>query len=262
MSFFDMLSGFLGGDNSNQSAYIQQLQQLVNGQGPNPAQQMLNQQTNRNDLMGAGQIGNARGLSPALQARQISQNNAANQQAAVGQGATLQAQQSYNALGQEGQAIQQQAQNDSSFGKAIIGGIASGIGGVAGLGSLGGGGGGGGGAPAGALTGSTGLSSAGGGFGVANDYSAGGGFTLTPPSFAGGGQVPGKAMVRGNSPRNDTVPARVSPGEIVLPRSVTTAPDAAARAAAFVEAIKKKHGTEEEPEGYARVVAAKKRAKR
>ena len=80
--------------------------------------------------------------------------------------------------------------------------------------------------------------------------------------YAGGGQVPGKAQVAGNSPRNDTVPARVSPGEIVLPRSVTTAPDAAARAAAFVEAIKKKHGTEEEPEGYARVVAAKKRAKR
>ena len=240
MSFFDMLSGFLGGDNSNQSAYIQQLQQIVNGQGPNPAQQMLNQQTNRNDLMGAGQIGNARGLSPALQARQISQNNAANQQAAVGQGATLQAQQSYNALGQEGQAINQQAQNDSAFGKAVIGGIASGLGGAGGLLSLG---------ANGASAGQNGSLQAAPGVG-------------TPYNFADGGQVPGQARVQGNSPSNDTVPARVSPGEIVLPRSVTTAPDAAARAAAFVEAIKKKHGTEEEPEGYARVVAAKKRAKR
>ena len=258
MSFFDMLSGFLGGDNSNQSAYIQQLQQLVNGQGPNPAQQMLNQQTNRNDLMGAGQIGNARGLSPALQARQISQNNAANQQAAVGQGATLQAQQSYNALGQVGTAINQQAQNDSAFGKTVIGAALSATGAGGALSSLGGPGGGA--APAGALTGSTGLSSAGGGGGTPN--MVGDIWTGPLPGHASGGIISGKAMVRGDSPQNDTVPARVSPGEIVLPRSVTMAPDAAARAAAFVEAIKKKHGAEEEPEGYARVVAAKKRAKR
>jgi len=41
-----------------------------------------------------------------------------------------------------------------------------------------------------------------------------GGICLT-----GGGMVPGKPKVHGDSLRNDTVPARLSPGEAVLPRS-------------------------------------------
>ena len=41
-----------------------------------------------------------------------------------------------------------------------------------------------------------------------------------------GGPVPGRAMVPGDSPANDTQLAKLSPGEIVLPRSVTqTGPD-------------------------------------
>jgi hypothetical protein len=39
--------------------------------------------------------------------------------------------------------------------------------------------------------------------------------------FAHGGEVPGQAQVPGDSLANDTVPALVSPGEIVLPRSIT-----------------------------------------
>lgn len=34
-----------------------------------------------------------------------------------------------------------------------------------------------------------------------------------------GGSVPGKAKVKGDSPKNDTVPAMLSPGEVVVPRS-------------------------------------------
>jgi len=34
-----------------------------------------------------------------------------------------------------------------------------------------------------------------------------------------GGYVPGKAKVKGDSPQNDTVPAMLSPGEVVIPRS-------------------------------------------
>lgn len=34
-----------------------------------------------------------------------------------------------------------------------------------------------------------------------------------------GGQVPGEAKVAGDSPKNDTVPAKLSPGEVVVPRS-------------------------------------------
>jgi hypothetical protein len=39
-----------------------------------------------------------------------------------------------------------------------------------------------------------------------------------------GGSVPGKAEVSGDSPRNDKVPAILSPGEVVLPRSVAKNP--------------------------------------
>lgn len=37
--------------------------------------------------------------------------------------------------------------------------------------------------------------------------------------FKDGGKVPGEAIVPGNSPINDTVPAKLSPGEVVVPRS-------------------------------------------
>lgn len=43
-------------------------------------------------------------------------------------------------------------------------------------------------------------------------------------NFRDGGQVPGHAMRPGDSPSNDTVPAVLSPGEVVLPRSVAQNP--------------------------------------
>jgi hypothetical protein len=71
--------------------------------------------------------------------------------------------------------------------------------------------------------------------------------------FRVGGPVPGRPMVDSDSERNDVVPAMVSPGEVVLPRSVAQAPDAAQRAAEFVAAIKARR----EPEGYGRVLAGR-----
>jgi hypothetical protein len=56
-------------------------------------------------------------------------------------------------------------------------------------------------------------------------------------NFKPGGPVPGKAKVSGDSLKNDTVPAMVSPGEIVLPRTVTQSEDAPRKAADFVAAI-------------------------
>jgi hypothetical protein len=56
---------------------------------------------------------------------------------------------------------------------------------------------------------------------------------------AQGGPVPGAAKKQGDSYANDTVPAMLSPGEIVLPRSVTTSEDAPDKAADFVKAIQK-----------------------
>lgn len=55
-----------------------------------------------------------------------------------------------------------------------------------------------------------------------------------------GGHVPGSAKIGGDSLKNDTVKAMLSPGEIVIPRSVAQHPDAANEAAKFVAAIKAK----------------------
>lgn len=74
-----------------------------------------------------------------------------------------------------------------------------------------------------------------------------------------GGHVPGKAKVQGDNGQNDTVPAMLSPGEIVIPRSIAQHPDAPNLAADFVAQIRAKKG---EPSGYGKVVAAKERAAR
>lgn len=95
----------------NQSNVYGQLQNVAAGQGPNPAQAMLNQATGQNiasqaSLM-AGQRGS--GANAGLMARQAAQQGAATQQQAVGQGATMQAQQSLSALGQAGNMANTQA---------------------------------------------------------------------------------------------------------------------------------------------------------
>lgn len=57
-----------------------------------------------------------------------------------------------------------------------------------------------------------------------------------PHNFKPGGQVPGRAAVKGDSLKNDTVPAMLSPGEIVVPKSVTETGDPD-KARDFVAAI-------------------------
>lgn len=59
-------------------------------------------------------------------------------------------------------------------------------------------------------------------------------------SMKQGGHVPGQAKVGGDSLKNDNVKALLSPGEIVLPRSVAQHPNAPDMAAKFVAAIKSK----------------------
>lgn len=57
-----------------------------------------------------------------------------------------------------------------------------------------------------------------------------------------GGKVEGQAQVVGDSERNDTVPAMLSPGEIVIPRSILQGKNPAQGAAKFVQAILAKKG--------------------
>lgn len=56
----------------------------------------------------------------------------------------------------------------------------------------------------------------------------------TPMVAAEGGAVPGKAPVAGDSPHNDRVPAMLSPGEVVVPRSVAGNPEMAKQFVAHV----------------------------
>lgn len=66
----------------------------------------------------------------------------------------------------------------------------------------------------------------------------GGGLADLAMMAAQGGDVPGEAEVKGNSEENDKVPALLSPGEIVLPRSVTQAPDMEKKAIEFLRHLK------------------------
>jgi len=95
---------------ANQSSVYNQLQGIANGTGPNPAQAMLNQSTGSNiaaqSALMAGQRG--AGSNTGLIARQAAQQGAATQQQAVGQGATMQANQSLNALSGMGSLATQQ----------------------------------------------------------------------------------------------------------------------------------------------------------
>ena len=61
---------------------------------------------------------------------------------------------------------------------------------------------------------------------------------VTGPMLAAKGSVvPGKAKVKGDSLKNDTVPAMLSPGEVVIPKHVMESNDPVNNSARFVQAI-------------------------
>lgn len=265
----------------NQQAVFQQLQGVANGTGPNPAQAALANATGQNVSNQAALMASARGAgaNPALIARQAAMQGAGIQQNAAGQAAALQAQQQLAAMGQlggiAGQQVAQQAgaiqgfnQNAQGLHQNVLGamgamnsanvanssqanaanaGIAKEVGGQQAdlfRGAL-------------EKVGSAAQSMAGGGAAPM----ASGGEVAGPRSRVGqhfkglpaptanvgdalksGGAVPGKPKVAGDSVKNDTVNARLSPGEIVIPRSIAQGPDAGDKARAFVEAVLAQQG--------------------
>ena len=98
---------------ANQTQVYNQLQNIASGQGPNPAQAMLNQATGANVANQAALQAGQRGANAnvGLMARQIGQQGANIQQQSAGQGATMQANQSLGALGQAGQLANTMAGN-------------------------------------------------------------------------------------------------------------------------------------------------------
>ncbi len=65
-----------------------------------------------------------------------------------------------------------------------------------------------------------------------------------------GALVPGQPVVGGDNPKNDTVPAMLSPGEIVIPRSIIQGKNAPEAAKKFVAALLAKQGKGMSSGGY------------
>lgn len=232
----------------DQQALAQQLMEQSRGGGPNPAQMMLNQATNKGIQQNAGMLASSKGMNPAMAARLAGQNAAGMNQQAAGQGALMQAQQQlaaqgqlgglYNQIGQQNLNQQQVLQNalasqnqlgvqaqmhpgdigsrvyaagaDANAKKqaGMMGGLGSAL---AMFGTMGGGAG-------GEAGGGGGM----GGMDMAGGTELGGGGMMVA---AHGARVPGKANVGGDSASNDTVHAMLSPGEIVVPRSKAQSPE-------------------------------------
>lgn len=105
----------------NQSNVFNQLQGVANGTGPNPAQAQLAQATGANVANQAALMAGQRGSSSnaGLIARQAGQAGAGIQQNAVGQAATLQANQSLNALNSLGSLANNQVANQAAATGAV-----------------------------------------------------------------------------------------------------------------------------------------------
>lgn len=191
---------FLNRAQEGQLSLAQALQKQAQGLGPNPAQAALQQATDRNVKQGAGMISSQKSINPALAQRLIAQNTAEAQQQAAGQGALMNAQQQLAAQGQLGGVYGQ------------MGGLANQAQGIT----------------QGALAN---VNQANAGVAAANQQAnsnimgglLGGVGSLLARKYDGG-KIDGSAPVPGDHPANDTVPAMLSPGEIVVPRSAASNP--------------------------------------
>lgn len=284
--FVNALQGLGATGIGAQQQGLQGLEGVANGTGPNPALAMLNQQTGQNVTQQASLMGSQRGVgsNAGLLARQAAQQGANIQQNAIGQGASLAAQQQLGALnqlgaqgaaavGQQGAALSnlnqfqqnnqgqilganaqqnatnagtanQNASNNSSFTKGLFGfsqggsipGYAEGIPGLGldmsmpNIGVA---------PPSVTASPSEPQSSLGKAFAGVKNAALSAPIGKIASGVAGtfmssGGHVPGQPRVFGDSEKNDTVPAMLSPGEIVVPRTKAHDPKAAAKFAAAV----------------------------
>lgn len=218
-----------------QQGLAQQLLAQSQGQGPSVAQNALAQSTGQNVAQQAALMAGQRGAgaNAGMIARQAAMAGAGVQQQAAGQAATLRAQE---ILGAQNALAQQQAQ----IGSQNLQGMGINQQAIA--------------AQNGAVTqGSLGAQQMNMGRDMANIQGqnqltgamlgAIGSVGGKAMGFAGGGYIPGEAEVNGDSPENDRVPALLSPGEVVLPRSVTQSANPVKAASDFMANLqmKKEH---------------------
>lgn len=231
-------NGAIDASQQNNLALQQMLMAQAQGGGPNLGQQQFQNATQQLQHQAAGQIASIKGISPAAQARLTQQQQATVGQNLAGQSALQRMQQQMLAqqmLGQNSMGLFDSASgrklgaqqinagvtnNNANAQANVIGGLMQGAGAAAAM-------------------------------------MSGGGEVETPdapeselgralmgmaeggPIFMADGGVPGRAPVTGDSPTNDVVPAALSPGEIVIPRSSAGSPEAAA---SFVEALQRRKG--------------------
>lgn len=242
------------------------LLQQAQGRGVSPAQDLLNRQTGQNIAGQAALMASQRGASAnaGLLARQAAMQGAGIQQNAIGQAAALRSQEQLAAMGQLGNHLAQmgnqslgqsglgvkqleiqgymdrlaEQQRNQMYGQAING-TAAGI-------------------QAWMNSNNQNNNT------PAFDWSTtdqttpqyapptstyGGGNTLMQSM---GGKVPGQAPVKGDSKANDVVPALLSPGEVVIPRSVVQGPNMEEKVLEFLQSLKP------QKLGYGGVIRARK----
>ena len=208
-----------------QMSLAQMLKQQYSGTGPNAALGMMQRGSEEAIKRSAGALASQRGINPALAQRLASQQAAQQTQEAAQQGAILQAQQQQAALGGlqnvYGQIGQQALGQYGAAQQAYTGQMGANQ------------------EVMGRLVG--GLASGLGAVGAA--------------AMAKGGKVPGKPEVDGDSYANDKVPAMLSPGEIVVPRSKAKDPD---KAKEFIDHIMEGKEEDSKEVTYADVLAMQK----
>lgn len=213
-----------------QQGLVTQLGQQAAGNGPSLAQPLLQQATDQNSNLAAGAIASQRGINPGLAARQILQSRAGMQQQSAQQAATLRAQEQLGAQGLQANVLGTMGQQNIA-GLQTAGGLQNTQNSIAVQNALGAQG-----INAGVAQQNAGIEA-----GAIGGLLGGIGTAVMPKAAAHGALIPGKAPVAGDSPRNDKVPAMLSPGEIVLPRSVVQSGAAPEKAAAFVRALHRHH---------------------
>lgn len=219
---------------ADQGALAQALRAQMAGAGPNPAELLYQQQAQKNIAGAQGLIASQRGLNPALAAK-MGANVAASQNQQAGLNTALLRQQ---------QQLAAQQQLGGLYGQMQQGALAQqGLVNQANLGAMG--------INAG-VAGQNAQIGAGLTGGLIN--AAGGVAAKAAGGAAHGGKVQGKSKVSGDSEENDTVPAMLSPGEIVVPRSKAHDPE---KAKEFIDHLLK--NKDEEKPGYGKVLEHKRK---
>jgi len=206
------------GVGAQQAALANALRAQAEGLGPSLAQMQYNQALGQAQAAIQSQLASARGLSPAQAQRIAARQQAAMGANAAGQSAMLRLQEQQAAQAALGNLLGQQRQQE------LLGGqLAAGMYGTQAQGAL-----------------------------SASSLQAKAAEEARR-NLARGAEIKGHAKFQGDTRSNDTVPAMLSPGEIVLPRTVAQSEDAPEKAKKFVEAIKKQKRPS--PKAYAQALA-------